>query len=66
VASAVPVNAAPFNACDYLLDRHVRAGGGDRLALTGVAGDVSYARLAERVGHAARGLRGLGLQLEQR
>jgi benzoate-CoA ligase family protein len=66
VASAVPVNAGLFNACDYLLDRHVRAGGGDRLALTGVAGDVSYARLAERVGHAARGLRGLGLQAEQR
>ena len=56
----------PFNACEYLLDRHVRAGRGDRLALTGVAGDVSYDQLAERVGHAARGLRGLGLQAEQR
>ena len=55
-----------FNACDYLLDRHVREGRGDRLALTGVAGDVSYAELAERVAHAARGLRGLGLQAEQR
>ena len=52
--------------CDYLLDRHIRAGRGDRLALTGIAGDVSYAELAERVGHAARGLRGLGLQAEQR
>ncbi len=57
---------APFNVCDYLLDRHVRAGRGDRLALTGIAGDVSYAELAERVGHAAGGLRGLGLQPEQR
>ena len=55
-----------FNACDYLLDRHIRAGHGGRLALTGVAGDVSYAELAERVGRAARGLRGLGLQAEQR
>ena len=55
-----------FNACDYLLDRHIREGRGDRLALTGVAGDVSYAELAERVAHAARGLRGLGLQAEQR
>ena len=55
-----------FNACDYLLDRHIRAGRGDRLALTGVAGDVSYAELAGRVAHAARGLRGLGLQAEQR
>ena len=57
---------AVFNACDYLLDRHIRAGRGDRLALTGVAGDVSYAELADRVAHAARGLRGLGLQAEQR
>jgi acyl-coenzyme A synthetase/AMP-(fatty) acid ligase len=51
-----------FNATDYLLDRHIRAGRGDRLALTGVAGDVSCAELAERVARAARGLRGLGLQ----
>jgi benzoate-CoA ligase family protein len=55
-----------FNACDYLLDRHVREGRGDRLALTGVAGDVSYAELAARVAQAAGGLRGLGLQAEQR
>ena len=34
--------------------------------LTGVAGDLSYAELADRVAHAARGLRGLGLQAEQR
>ena len=60
------MTAASFNACDYLLDRHIRAGRGDRLALTGVAGDVSYAELAERVTRAARGLRGLGLQAEQR
>jgi benzoate-CoA ligase family protein len=57
---------ALFNACDYLLDRHIREGRGDKLALTGVAGDMSYAELAGRVVHAARGLRGLGLQAEQR
>ena len=62
----MPSSGEPFNVCDYLLDRHIRAGRGDRLALTGIAGDVSYAELAERVGHAARGLRGLGLQAEQR
>ena len=33
-----------FNACDYLLDRHIRAGRGDRLALTGVAGLPSFKR----------------------
>src|SRR5690242_20612218 len=63
---AVTPGPAVFNACDYLLDRHIRAGRGDRLVLTGVAGDLSYAELADRVAHAARGLRGLGLQAEQR
>jgi benzoate-CoA ligase family protein len=57
---------ALFNASDYLLDRHVRAGGGDRIALTGVAGELSYAELADRVRQAARGLRRLGLQADQR
>ncbi len=59
-------SAAAFNASEYLLDRHVRAGRGARIALTGAAGDVSYAELAERVRQAARGLRSLGLQAEQR
>ena len=34
-----------FNACEYLLDRRLAAGDGDRLALTGPAGDLSYASL---------------------
>ena len=55
-----------FNACEYLLDRHVAAGRGDRLALTGVAGEVSYADLLQRVQRVAGGLRGIGLQPEQR
>ena len=58
--------ATPFNASEYLLDRHIRAGRGDRLALTGAAGDISYTDLAGQVRQAARGLRGLGLQAEQR
>ncbi len=61
-----PASAAAFNASEYLLDRHVVAGRGARIALTGAAGDVSYAELAERVRLAARGLRALGLQAEQR
>ena len=32
------MSAVEFNACDYLLDRHVREGRGHRLALTGPAG----------------------------
>ncbi len=56
----------PFNACEYLLDRRVAAGDGDRLAITGVAGDLSYAALLDRVHRIAGVLRGLGLQPEQR
>jgi benzoate-CoA ligase family protein len=56
----------PFNACEYLLDRRVAAGDGDRLAITGVAGDLSYSALLERVHRIASVLRGLGLQPEQR
>ena len=35
-----------FNACEYLLDRRLAAGDGERIALTGPAGDLSYARAA--------------------
>jgi benzoate-CoA ligase family protein len=55
-----------FNACEYLLDRRMAAGDGPRLALTGPAGDVTYAELHERVVRTANGLRGLGLEPEQR
>jgi benzoate-CoA ligase family protein len=55
-----------FNACEYLLDRRIAAGDGRRLALTGPAGDVTYAGLHERVVRTAAGLRGLGLEPEQR
>jgi benzoate-CoA ligase family protein len=55
-----------FNACEYLLDRRLAAGEGDRLALTGAAGEVSYRALHGRVSAAAAGLRSLGLQPEQR
>jgi benzoate-CoA ligase family protein len=55
-----------FNACEYLLDRRVRAGDGDRLAITGVAGQLTYTQLLDRVQRTAAGLRELGLQPEQR
>jgi benzoate-CoA ligase family protein len=55
-----------FNACEYLLDRRLAAGDADRLALTGVGGDVSYGDLGERVQRAANVLLDLGLQPEQR
>ena len=55
-----------FNACDYLLDRRLAEGQGQRTALTGVAGDLTYAELHDRVCRTAAGLRAIGLQPEQR
>jgi benzoate-CoA ligase family protein len=55
-----------FNACEYLLDRRVKAGDGGRLALAGVAGELTYEQLLDRVQRTAAGLRDLGLQPEQR
>jgi benzoate-CoA ligase family protein len=55
-----------FNACEYLLDRRLAAGDGPRLALTGPAGELTYAQLHDRVCRTAAGLRAIGLQPEQR
>ncbi|HEY2042096.1 MAG TPA: benzoate-CoA ligase family protein [Jatrophihabitans sp.] len=55
-----------FNAAEYLLDRRVAAGDGDRLALTGVGGDLTYRELLDRVQRTATVLTDLGLQPEQR
>ncbi|WNM31672.1 benzoate-CoA ligase family protein [Streptomyces sp. Li-HN-5-11] len=56
----------PFNACVYLVDRHIEQGNGDRPALTGTAGDLTYAQLHDRVRRTATGLRSAGLLPEQR
>jgi len=55
-----------FNACEYLLDRRLAAGDGRRLALTGPAGELTYAQLYDRGCRTATGLRAIGLQPEQR
>ena len=55
-----------FNACRYLLDRHLEQAGADRVALTGANGDLSYGGLHNRVLRTAAGLREIGLLPEQR
>jgi benzoate-CoA ligase family protein len=55
-----------FNACEYLLDRRLAAGDGQRTALAGPSGEVSYAQLHDRVCRTAAGLRSIGVQPEQR
>ncbi len=55
-----------FNAATWLVDRHVAAGDGDRLAV--ISGDRTwtYAGVADEVTQAAAGLRALGVAPEQR
>ena len=60
----MPVEA--FNASVYLLDRQVEAGRGGHPAVTGPAGSLTYAELAERVAAFASGLRELGVRPEER
>src|SRR5215471_17807272 len=55
-----------FNACVYLLDRQVQAGLGDRLAVTGPAGSLSYAELAALAAELAAGFRACGVRPEER
>jgi len=50
-----------FNACEYLPDRRLAAGDRPRLALTGPAGELTYARLHDRVRRIAAGLRADGV-----
>jgi len=55
-----------FNACTYLIDRHVVDGRGEDVAVTGPAGTLSYAELLALVENLAAGLRELGVRPEER
>ncbi|HEY9289155.1 MAG TPA: benzoate-CoA ligase family protein, partial [Candidatus Dormibacteraeota bacterium] len=67
-AAAAPVVEVPdsFNVADYLVDRHLREGRGDRTAI--LCGDerVTYTQVAERSNRVANGLRAFGLRPEER
>ena len=62
----MPAARELFNACAYLLDRRIEHGDGDRVALTGPGGELSYAQLHDRVLRACAGLRAIGVEPEQR
>lgn len=55
-----------YNAAQDLVDRHVEAGRGSRVAYVDDFGAVSYAQLAARVNQCGQLLRGLGVEMEQR
>ncbi|MBA9002679.1 benzoate-CoA ligase family protein [Thermomonospora cellulosilytica] len=56
----------PFNAASYLVDRRLDLGHGDRVAVAGPGGALTYAQLAEQVRRVAAGLRAAGLRPEER
>lgn len=55
-----------FNAAEWLLDRHVIEGRGDRVAIAWSGGEVSYAELADLTRQAGAQLRELGVREEER
>lgn len=57
---------APFNATEYLVNRHVREGNGNRVAVRTASRTLSYAQLALEVRRVAGGLRELALRPEER
>ncbi len=58
--------APGFNAAHYLVDRHVEAGDGDRVAVRGSRDILTYAELAAASADVAGALRALGLRRDDR
>ncbi|MBE1469995.1 benzoate-CoA ligase family protein [Kibdelosporangium phytohabitans] len=55
-----------FNAAEYLVDRHVKAGRGERLAVVAGSGSLTYRELSEEVRAAAGVFRAIGVRPEER
>ncbi len=55
-----------FNASAYLLDRQLELGNGDRVAVAGPGGTLTYAQLARAVSRTAGGFRAAGIRPEER
>src|SRR5260370_25470384 len=67
-AASGPIVSLPerFNVADYLVDRHVREGRGERTAILCGDESVTYDQVAERAKRVANGLRSLGVHREER
>lgn len=55
-----------FNVSEWLVDRHVEAGNGNRIAIRSGSESFTYAAVLGRVEAAAAGLRALGVRSEER
>jgi len=60
------VEGSAWNACAWLVDRHLQAGGGDRIAYSCQGRSITYAELAHEVARYANGLATLGVGPGQR
>jgi benzoate-CoA ligase family protein len=64
--SAKPFESSSFNAADYLVDRQVREGAGERTAVVSANRTLNYAELSEEVHRVAAGFASLGMRPEER
>lgn len=55
-----------FNATTYFVDRHLKEGRGEKIAIEGDGASLTYRQLAERVNRTGNGLRKLGVRIEER
>jgi benzoate-CoA ligase len=55
-----------YNLADYFVDRHLREGRGEKVAIRCGARALTFADIAEKVNRAGNGLLSLGMQEEQR
>ena len=67
-AASGPIVSLPerFNVADYLVDRHVREGRGERTAILCGDESITYGQVAEQSNRLGNGLRSLGLHREER
>lgn len=56
----------PYNMVGHFVDRHLREGRGNKIAVVSDHHSLTYAQIAELVNRAGNGLRQLGIQKEQR
>ncbi len=55
-----------FNASDWLIDRHITAGDGDRTAVRCEGENFTYSEIQDLVGRSAGALRAIGVRAEER
>src|ERR1700730_7919896 len=67
MSSVAPISLPDeFNAASYFVDRHIKDGRADKVAIECGEVHVTYRQLFERVNQVGNGLRALGVRIEER